>query len=336
MKPVYFRQPIKLPVFKIFFLFLIALSACDTGSATTFSPVKYHPTPDNSPSVKYHPTPDNSVPSNTDFTFNSENINIQAGNLLIQSAGGIQCPNKLTNPAGVNPFVKPDKQLVLASNRTIYNQTEITQIRSYLTDYYQGKEDAKLPSTLREMPGGVTNPTTDFPLGTGCGAALMLTNTGNTPIQIPKVAIQVKAPPQENTYQYRLIDTCTLGFCPGGTSGGNDCSIYFASIQLGLGDIFSAVPRGPNASCGTLTIAPSAQIYLDLTFSPATNVPQNLIYSISPIFTLDTAQGEQMLSPPQLISTLAFANNKQFSCYGWQGTSFVLVPSPKPQENYCA
>ena len=87
-------------------------------------------------------------------------------------------------------------------------------------------------------------------------------------------------------------------------------------------------PSVPDANCGILTVNPNMPVQLIVTFSLASGTPKNLIYSILPRFTLDTAQGSQEVSPPQLANTLAFANANQFSCYGLQGTTFVQeVPS---------
>jgi len=208
--------------------------------------------------------------------------------------------------------------------------------------------NAEPPPTLRWVLGG---PTGEIPATTGinCEVNLNLTNTGTTPIQIPKVGVQLETSPQQNSYQYRLIDVCSLfpqpqqrcNF-PGG--GGGACNFYFATVQLGLGaknDVYSAVPAGinnnttPYSDCGTLTIASAAQVQLSITFSLAPGTPNNLIYSILPVFTVITAQGEQTLSLPRLVSTLAFASANQFSCYGLQGTTFVSVNSPDIQHNWC-
>ncbi len=168
----------------------------------------------------------------------------------------------------------------------------------------------------------------------------MLTNKGSTPIQIPKVGVQLKASPQQNAYQYHLINICSLlppsQLCGPQEGGGPDCNHYYSSIQLGLGEkntVFSAVPS--ESDCGTLTVAPAAQVELDIDFSFAPNTPKNLIYSIMPVFTADTDQGGQTLALSQLGSTLAFASASQFSCYELQGTTFALIESPFPEPTWC-
>ena len=176
-----------------------------------------------------------------------------------------------------------------------------------------------------------------------CEVTLYLTNTGNTPLQIPSVGMQLEARPQQNTYQYRLIDACSVQLppqpgCYSPSGGGADCSNYFGSIQFGMGEkgaMYSAAPIGEGVNCGILTITSAAQVHLTLDFSLAASIPKNLIYSIVPVFTVDTAQGEQTLQLPQLVSTLAFASASQFFCYALQGTTFALVQSPSISTNWC-
>jgi len=209
------------------------------------------------------------------------------------------------------------------------------------------------PPTLRWVLGGLSGSNPQETITTeGCEAVLTLINTGNTSIQIPKIGVQLKARPQPNTYQYRLIDLCSFQPQPQGQEvgcfspqgGGGGCNVYFATFQLGLGeknDVFSAVPQGTNYSlpgfpdCGILTLAPTAQVQLSINFSLAASTPNNLIYSIVPIFTVNTAQGEQRLALSQLSTTLAFAGINQFSCYGLQGTTFVLLKSTVIPPHWC-
>jgi hypothetical protein len=271
---------------------------------------------------------------------NKANIHAQIGGLLIQSSDGFQCPYSSSNKNDLEL-----SQLVFASDRTTYSQSEIAQMSNYLTalENQNGNEGVfnggtKPPPTLRWISGGETSSVPGTApgvvgLGGNCTASLTLTNTGNTPIQLSKVGVQLKSRPQQNTYQYRLIDACSLAvpYCPPtGESGGGDCSVYFANIQLGLGEtneVFSTTPSGL-IGCTLPTIAPGVQINLMLTTSLATNIAQNLIYSIVPVFTIDTTQGTQTILVPQFESTLAFASASQFSCYGLQGTTFVQVKSP--------
>ncbi len=327
-------------------LLVIMLAACGTNPVTTASPAGAHPSSTANRLIKT-PTAISTVPP-ISLNINVSQINVDKGDLRIQSDTGFQCPY---NPLGI-----PMDQLVLASDRMTYSQNEINQMGDYVGTNFNWSA-AKLlrggtepPATLRWVLGGSMDPipgtldTAPVVLNDyfACGATLTLTNIGSTLIQIPQVGVQLEGRPQQNTYQYRLIDACSVtpqsqvaqdGCTP---SQGNNpgCGTYAASIQLGLGeknDIFSTVPSAQG--CGTLTIAPSAQTFLIFYFSLASNIPRNLIYSIAPILTVNTAQGEQTLSISQLVSTLAFASVNQFSCYGLKGTTFVLEQSPIFSQN---
>ncbi len=337
MKQGYSRQslsPSVASILVVFFL-VIMLAACDSTAATNSTSAQPH---SGSTAKKTASTPKTSNIS-SNLTLNGANIHAQVGNLLIQSSDGIQCPYSSSNKSDTELG-----QLVFASDRTTYNQSEIAQISTYLTyiENHSGNEGAlkggtEPPPTLRWISGGETTLVPGTAPGivgfADCTALFTLTNTGNTPIQLSKVGAKLQARPQQNTYQYHLIDACSLKvpFCPPtGEGGGGDCSVYLANIQLGQGeqnDVFSAVPTG-FSGCSTPTITPGVQINLILTFSLAANITQGLIYSIVPVFTIDSTQGLQTISTPQMASTLAFAGASQFSCYGLQGTTFVQVKSP--------
>ncbi len=354
MQSIGFRKLPKRSISKtLVALFLvIVLVACGTHN-TTNQEVSTKTASAQSSLSKKGNTP-TALPQNSTTTSNinpnAMNLSVKLGNLLIRSNNGFQCPSSSAGGA-----IVPD-QLVLASNRTAYRTDEIAQMRTYITgnSSVEIKVDPNVepPSTLRWVLGAPTSP---MPATTGmdCKVALNLINTGTTSIQIPKIGVQLKARPQQNAYLYHLIDVCSfLPHDPNALSthytpsagGGGACNVYFATIQLGPGEnseIFSAVPHEINYSlpgnpdCGILTLAPGAQIQLYITFSLAINTPNNLIYSILPIFTVITAQKAQSLSLPQLASTFAFASTNQFSCYGLQGTTFVLEKSPNIQQGWC-
>lgn len=317
------------------FLLVFVLVACGTNTSAT------SPSGPSSKGTTNKPTSTPSPLPQTGANFSSLDPNpaplsIKNGDLLIQSDGSLQCSNRL----------------VLATDRTTYRSDEIASMNAYVTGFMHGAAtSAQLPSILRWVLGGSRDP---IPATSEtenhappCSIVLNLTNTGNTPIQIPKVGVQLEASPQPNTYHYHLIDACSVllppqpdgCFQPFG--GGNDCSSYTASIQLDQGmpdDEFSAVPRAQNDSgedCGILTVAPTTPIKLEIDFSLDPTIPKNLIYSVAPVFTIDTAQREQTLTFSQMRSTLAFASASEFSCYTLQGTTFRLVPSPTLASNYC-
>ncbi len=330
MKPVHFRKLPKLLLSRaiVSFLLVIVLVACGTNAVTTSSPAQPHPS-----------SPANiSENASTSLNLNPANISIKTGNVLIQSRG-FDCPDGNLGNAYY------EDQLVLASDRMTYSQDEITQMRSYVlgsisagTGSGISKYATVTPSlpTLHWVLGG-NNVGTGGGSGNGCGATLNVTNTGNTPIQIPEISIQVKASPQPNTYHYRLIDACSFltpeevsngGCLPTGSAGGGPCNLSSVSFQLGSREknqLLSAQLSAP--VCGTLTIAPATQVPLILAFPEAVNKPFSLIYSILPILTINAGQGDQKVPLTQLASTLAFANANQFSCYQLHGTTFALLPS---------
>jgi hypothetical protein len=341
MKPIHARKSQKRPLFKALMalLFVIMLTACGTSS-TAGSALTQAPT------VGTTKTATN-VPASDPLHLNAANLNVQQGNLLIQSSGGFQCPG-----SRVRSSSSLIGQLVLASDRLTYSQDEIAQMRAYAdNEQFLGAGGVALPPTLSwisggsmdSIPGEIPHP---GEAKSGCIAKLQLINTGNTPIQVSKVGVQLEARPQQNTHQYHLINLCSIlppdestaiGLCPPTGGGGpGECSVYDASIQLASGeknDVFSAVPGA--TGCSTLTIAPAAQVTLNITFSLAASTPQNLLFSIKPTFTIETDQGEQTLLLSQLESTLAFASASQFSCYGLQGTTFALINPPFSAPTWC-
>lgn len=342
MRLIYFRKSLQqstLRVLAAFFL-VIVLAACGSSAPTTSFPLRlHHGSTADKPTMAPTTIPPISSPI---FNLNAANITEDAGDLRIQSDFGFQCP--------YSPYSVPMDQLVLISGHTTYSEDEIAQMGAYIGDNFAAwrflSEGTNPPPTLRWVLGGSMDsiPGT-YPIKNGyysCGTELNLTNTGDTPIQVLQAGVQLEERPQPNTYQYRLIDACTvipksqvdLNGCTPSQGGNPGCGVYTASIQLGLGeqnDIFSAIPSA--GDCGPLTIAPAAQTYLIFDFSFALNTPKNLIYSIKPILTLSTAQGEQTFALSRLVSTLAFANVNQFSCYGLQGTTFVLEQSPVYSQN---
>jgi hypothetical protein len=339
MKPVCFRKFPKLSISRTLILFLLVtiLVSCGENNITTSSQAGSK----SSNTINKSTSSSNTVFNTDTSPRNASNITENIGNLRIQSNDGFQCPYFFYAGGG---FIVD--QLVLASGRTTYSQSEIKQIIAYMPTLRSiilrsPMPGVKPPPTLRWVSvGSIDHIPGTFGIiqSSPCGTALNLINTGNTPIQVPKVSVQLEARPHPNSYQYRLIDACSIvpksqgdstGYCGPAIGGGGDCNTYFASIQLGPGeknDVFSGAPNV--IGCNTLTIAPASQVQLVFRFSLTTNTPKNLIYSILPRLTVDTAQGEQTFSLPQLASTLTFASANQFSCYQLHGTTFFLIHPP--------
>ena len=260
---------------------------------------------------------------------NPGTTSINASELHIQS-DGIEC-----SPGNLSVHAPPN-HIVLADNRTSYTSTEIQQIRDYLSARAQTDETTTgiaglktpLPSTLQWVIGTLS--TTDL-----CNLNLEITNTGNTTIQIPRVGARLVAAPQQNTYQYHLINACSLlspeqCTCNGCGGGPGSCFTYSALIQLGMGQkgsLFSSTPMvDPTCISSQLTLTPSTTIEFNLSFgSPP---PNHLAYSLVTELTLQTASGQHVLALPQLGSSVVFADKSQFSCFDLKNQSFVVETKP--------
>lgn len=284
---------------------------------------------------------------------------IDADGLHIQSLTGIECP-----PSSSLWLISPNR-LVLATSRVTYDVGELQQIVKYLDAFYHTDETTysinkismPLPASLRWVVGGY-NVGWNVDLSkmayhvdgeeTGCAADMEITNIGNTTIQIPQAGVRLTQPPQQNNYQYRLIDTCTIISlaeceCHGCGSSPAHCQVYGAGIQLGMGQkgsVFADTPtaypimndQGTEIPCGELTLRPGQTTELLMGFY-SLPPPSHLIYSIVPELTLVTANGRQVLALPQLGNSIAFINQSQLSCYGLQGHTFVLEKSGQPDQH---
>lgn len=268
---------------------------------------------------------------------NPNTINIRSGNLLVQSGGydGFQCPAATPFPSlkSINPDF-----LVLTSNNLTYSPPEIQQMRDYFN------HEAGIPSALRWVLGGeigATSQEASYGSPIACGTTLLVSNTGNTPVQITQVNVQLESAPQLNTHQYRLVNDCSftqIPSCGQGGGGGAGCATYEVSIQLGSDDkktTYSGVPFIPDPDCQSLVIAPQSQITLVIDLFPDQHGPQNLIYHVKPSFILYTVRGKQTV--PFASITLAFANASQFACYTLQGATTLVKESPAalPANNEC-
>lgn len=272
-------------------------------------------------------TPITSTSSTTMPPVNTGSIAVNEDNLHIQTNDVITCS------PGNHDARWPPNHLVLATDRTTYNSSETQQITDYV--------DALLQTD--ETTGSIANISTPFPSTLGwatggigyCLTELEVTNTGGTTIQVPQVDVRLMATPQQNIYRYRLIDACSLSLktpckCGECGSGGGNCSLYSANIQLGMGQqnsLFSATPSS-DSSCGEMTLKSGSTLTLFLSFKASPPTP--LIYSLTTELTLQTANSQQILALPQLGHSVAFASSSQFSCYALQGQSFVqesLYPS---------
>lgn len=164
---------------------------------------------------------------------------MDADGLHIQSLNGIECPR---SDNGKTTHV-PSNYLVLATSRLMYDSGEVQQMTAYLralyltdqTPYAISNIKVPLPTSLHWVAGGY-----NIARVAGCTALLEITNIGSSTIQIPQAGVRLTESPQQNSYQYHLIDTCTfLSFqecqCGGCGAGGGDCEVYYANVHLRMG-----------------------------------------------------------------------------------------------------
>jgi hypothetical protein len=262
---------------------------------------------------------------------------MNADGLHIQSLDGIECPRS-------GGFRVPSNYLVLATSRLMYDSDEVQQMAAYLqalyltdqTPYAINEIKVPLPSSLQWVAGGDNGRQSEFV--PGCVALLEITNVGSSTVQIPQAGVRLTEAPQQNNYQYHLIDTCTfLSFqecqCNGCGAGVSGCEVYYANIHLGMGKQGSVFATPPTANydrpCGELTLRPgqTTLLFMDFFSLPP---PSHLVYSVVPELTLDTSTGQRILALPKLGSSIVFADQSQFSCYGLRGHTFVREEPNQP------
>ncbi len=161
--------------------------------------------------------------------------------------------------------------------------------------------------------------------GPGCSIDFQITNVGAGPVQIPSAGFQLNGTPQQNSEQYNLVDRCSFTSPPlepcypqlGG--GPAACQLYDAQVELSTavaGTLFTDSPssKAENGPCPTLTIAPGAtiELYMDGASHAA------LVYSVTPVLTVDTQGGHYLVSIPEAAGTMAFGDPSQFACYKLQ------------------
>jgi len=329
MHPSFFPKT-HLTKFLIVLLLLVALTSCGTQNQPNATSTS---TPTSSSS--------SSLTSNQsdNLSLNKTGVAIDQGGLHIEASDGVQCPSgKWTTGQPDHPDSPqfgaplPGNNLVLATDHLTYDSNEIQQMTDYLKSMENGTNPNQMPvpNTFRWVLGGPTGLARSFNISGfqymfDCGIDYNITNTGSDVLQIASVGVQLTASPRMNTYHYRLIDECSIlgNDCPefGGSPG--TCGVYYATIKLDANSgnsVFSAPPVGYDTSCSELTLNPrDSKDLVVYIYSP-----QNSIYSAVPQLTLDTSSGPNTLTLTDLSSTLAFANDSQFICYGLQGDTFVV------------
>jgi hypothetical protein len=235
----------------------------------------------------------------------------------------------------------PTANLVLATDRLTYDSSELQQMQTYVVAINSG-HPSSIPSTLKYAQGAGTmanNSPNNFRNGTGCYGAMELTNLGKDVIQIQSVNMRLTAVPQKtNSYQYRMIDLCSLignSNLPCGPSGAGATPPAVYPFQLkaaSKGTTFTsqnAGQAGPN-----VVLNPNASYVLPVFFYFSSL--DKLTYSLTPELVLVSSNNvPQIVALPQLAATLYFADPNQFSCYTLRGDTFVQYKGPDDSNHYC-
>jgi len=285
-------------------------------------------------------------------------ISIDIAHMHISSREGISCINYpalgISSSYGV-------ENLVLNGQRLDFDPTEIQQMREYATVVYSlvgGVSSSPVPSppaTLRWDSGTRVGDFGGWSFATnlleaGCYGEMDLTNTGDAPILIQSINMQLTATPARTnpSYQYRMVDICSLligttaaGGCPPMAGGSSSVFEFFQFKPASQGTVFT--PRqqinDPQYQSGSnLLLDPNTQSTLPIIFY-FTSL-EGFSYSFEPQLTLKNPNGDQQtVSLPQFATTIYFASPDQFPCYTLKGDTFVEmktgVKSDAPYGDYC-
>jgi hypothetical protein len=291
-------------------LLMLVLAAC--GSTST----ALGPAPTSTPTS----TPASNAP-----------LDVTADGLHIQAE-----PLSCASPS-VPSTVNFGSWLVLATTQLTYSASDLQQLRDYLASI--PKLTGPTPATLKWVQGAPTTTQIGpyhgvlrFYTPAYCATDLQITNTSSSPIQISQAGLRLKAVPQPNPLQYRLIDVCSLNTaimqaCQSNQGASDLCTAYDVQVQLtsgasGIDELAAPVGLDPyENSCPALVISPGAQIELSLNFGSA----DPLVYQGDIELQMQTAGGQQQaLVLSQAPATLMFADPSRFTCYGLQGTTFTV------------
>lgn len=264
--------------------------------------------------------------------------------LKIVSVGG---PEGATRSGILCPlWIDRHNEIVLAFGGLQLSDAQVARLKQQAAAYWPNAgpygSSALLPDGLRSVPGVVTSGPMPWPpppspfgganyvYGPGCALEFQITNVGRTVVQVPSVGFMLTRAPEPNTQHYDLVDRCSVvpqrpSQCHVQLGGGPvGCSVYNAQVQLhgtALPATFEDAPVAvtPTGTCPTLSIGPAATAVLWI--SAVSN--SALVYSATPVMTVDTVSGRRHVALTELVGTLAFADPSQFSCWRLQGTTFV-------------
>jgi len=278
-------------------------------------------------------TPQNPAPSTPTSSISSQSGNaeptvVTVPNLLqVRSSSEVGCsPDDL----GIMPGA-----LVLTTNRLQYDTGEIQQMVNYLEAVFHNNPQNQVPpNTLQLIPGSILQ---DVPAWTmrkgnvGCSGTLEITNISQNPIQLSNIIVQLAADSQQNTYQYRLIDVCSLPSdvpkqpptCPVWSQGTASETPYDFHLNAGKsGTVFQRQLRD-QTDIG-ITIQPGDIFIAHLNFTSASK-SGNFIYSVVPKLIVSVSGEQRTIALTDLKSMLAFIDPHQLSCYQLQENRNTFV-----------
>src|SRR5206468_4884398 len=119
---------------------------------------------------------------------------------------------------------------------------EIQRMTAYV-DGMLNRQSSSLPDTMQIVLGSLYGELKDWHISNrfGCAMRMDITNIGKTSFQVSQMALRLIADSQHNSYQYRLIDICSLPLpaqdlqysCPPGRGGGILPTIFEFKLKRG-------------------------------------------------------------------------------------------------------
>jgi hypothetical protein len=231
-------------------------------------------------------------------------------------------------PRGTHGIVCGEWAVLATPDRLAYTPDQIRQMSGFsATEVLAGRP---LPSSLlRTTPGALTKGNESAFWPGHCFIDMQITNVSSRAIQIPQVGWRLTGQPQPNREQYQLVDLCPVNaaLCSFGIGAAPlGCEHYYAgaTLQAGpAGSISWSVPKAMKDRLGTecpeISLDPGHSVEISL----GADAKEALVYSVEPVLQLTTSSGDMIVAPPDLASTMPFADPSQFSCYSVQGTQFV-------------
>lgn len=241
--------------------------------------------------------------------------------------------------------------IVLTSIQTIYDAGAAAQLKAYVgaaARYYDSITYIDLQQKLPSAPlgaamvlGSVGNDFDGFysnllfdtePNGQfGCATNLVITNTSAETIQLTGLGVTFNQDSKPNTNTYNLIDYCSLLACqpcPECGSGYGCSSFVLLTLSPGpQGTIQDGHLQSdhPSGTCDQFALAPgqSGTALLEIT-----SASPSQIYRLGIAVDVTTPEGAKRITlPDTFTSNVAFAQKRQFVCYGLQGATMAVEAS---------